>query len=51
MKLSPMGKCPIKHTNLFIFNVVAIINVVDDLMSKLKSSQRMARFAFKPYGL
>jgi hypothetical protein len=44
MKLSPMGKCPIIHIDLFDVTVETIINVMNDLNTKIQ----MARFAFNP---
>lgn len=48
MKLSSMGKCSIKHTDLFNVIIGTMINFMTDLTSQWKSIQSTASFAFNP---
>ena len=51
VKLSPLGKCPIKWTDLLVVTIVTIINVVNDLTwitLQWNSSWRMASLSSNP---
>ena len=51
VKLSPLGKCPIKWTDLLVVTIVTIINMVNDLTwitLQWNSSWRMASLSSNP---